>query len=358
MPTLQEPLTLAHGPAWRNRFMLAALTNLQSAEDGVLSDDEYHWLTLRAEGGFGAVSTCAAHVRQRGIGFPGQLGIWDDRHLDGLTRLADKLNQEGAHSIVQLHHAGMRTPHDLIEGKPECPSDNDEFGAKAMPADDVEQLKDDFVTAARRAAKAGFDGVELHAAHGYILGQFLSSEINQRDDHYGGSLENRARILFDLVERVRDVAPADFSLGVRLSPERFGMQLDEVVEVARRLCADGLIDYIDLSLWDVFKTPADAESDEKTLLEFFTELDRRHVKLGGAGKIYNAADAQRALDSGLDFIILGRGAILHHDFPQQVARNPDFKAAELPVTAAHLKKEGLGPDFIDYMRGWDGFVSD
>jgi 2,4-dienoyl-CoA reductase-like NADH-dependent reductase (Old Yellow Enzyme family) len=358
MSCLFDPLELSHGPAWRNRFMLAALTNLQSGADGVMSDDEFNWLTKRAAGGFGAVSTCASHVRERGIGFPGQLGCWSDQHLDGLKRLADRLNAEGAHSIVQLHHAGMRTPHELIDGAPECPSDNEKFGAKALSGDDVERLKDDFLAAAKRAASAGFHGVELHGAHGYILCQFLSPEINQRDDQYGGNAENRSRLLFELVERVRDECPADFSVGVRLSPERFGVQLEDIVEVARRLLAEEQIDYLDMSLWDVFKIPAGAADTDKPLLDYFTELDRGRVRLGAAGKIHSGADALRALNSGLDFVIIGRGGILHHDFPRQVEANPDFVAAALPVSAAQLQKEGLGPAFVDYMRGWEGFVSD
>ena len=357
--SLFAPLALRRGPAWKNRFMLAPLTNLQSGKDGTLSDDEYHWLTKRAEGGFGAVPTCASHVRERGIGFPGQLGCWSDRHLEGLTRLAARINDEGAHSIVQLHHAGMRTPHDLIDGAPECPSDQEKYGAKGLSTDEVEQLKDDFVAAARRAERAGFHGVELHGAHGYIISQFLSPEINHRDDQYGGTAENRARILFDLVERVRDECRADFSLGVRLSPERFGLDLQEIVAVAARLLEEGQIDYLDMSLWDVFKLPHgvdEAGDDPRPLLQYFTELPRGDVRLGAAGNLRSGDDAQRALDAGLDFVIVGRGGILHHDFPQQVQANPHFEHAPLPVSRSHLEAEGLGPAFVDYMSSWDGFV--
>jgi 2,4-dienoyl-CoA reductase-like NADH-dependent reductase (Old Yellow Enzyme family) len=357
MSRLFEPLQLSSGASWRNRFMLAPLTNQQSAADGCLSDDEYQWLGKRAEGGFGVTMTCASHVRERGIGFPGQLGIWSDRHLDGLKRLADKLRSEGSHAVVQLHHAGMRTPHGLIHGAPECPSDNAEFGAKALTTDEVERLKDDFVAAARRAEKAGFDGVELHGAHGYILCQFLSPEVNQREDQYGGSPENRARILFDLVERVRDECRSDFSLGVRLSPERFGVQLDEIVDVAQRLMADALIDYLDMSLWDLFKQPMDESFGDKPLLNYFTELERGGVRLGAAGKISSAADARQAMDSGLDFVVIGRSAILHHDFPRRVQEDPEFVPVALPVSVEHLQKEGLGPAFIEYMSGWKGFVA-
>lgn len=358
MTDLFSPLSMTHGPDWSNRFMLAPLTNQQSHADGTLSDDEYGWLTKRAEGDFGLTMTCASHVRERGIGFPGQLGIWSDAHLEGLTRLASGLNRHGTHSVVQLHHAGMRTPHNLIAGAPECPSDNEEFGAKALTTEQVEALKDDFVAAARRAEQAGFDGVELHGAHGYILCQFLSPEINHRSDQYGGSLENRARILFDLIDRVRAECRPDFSLGVRLSPERFGLRLGEILDVSQQLMRDSKIDYLDMSLWDVFKDPVEEDYQTKPLLDHFTALDRGTVKLGAAGKIQSGADAQAALDRGLDFVVIGRSAILHHDFPKQVQQDAAFKPATLPVSAEHLRKEGLGEPFVDYMRGWKGFVAE
>ena len=128
---LFQPLAFSHGPAMKNRFMLAPLTNLQSHPDGRLSDDEFHWLTLRAKGGFGLTMTCAAHVQRQGQGFPGQLGIFSDDHLPGLTRLATAIKAEGSLAVVQLHHAGMRSPAELIGGQPVCASDNDEFKARA-----------------------------------------------------------------------------------------------------------------------------------------------------------------------------------------------------------------------------------
>ena len=143
----------------KNRFMLAPLTNLQSHADGTLSDDEFRWLTYRAEGGFGMTMTCAAHVQAIGQGFPGQLGIFDDKHLPGLSRLAEALNRTGTHSVVQLHHAGMRSPKEVIGETPVCPSDNEEFGARALTGDEVKEAFDAFVAAAKRAEKAGFHGV-------------------------------------------------------------------------------------------------------------------------------------------------------------------------------------------------------
>jgi 2,4-dienoyl-CoA reductase-like NADH-dependent reductase (Old Yellow Enzyme family) len=353
---LFAPLALAHGPGLKNRFMLAPLTNLQSHEDGRLSDDEFRWLTLRAEGGFGLTMTCAAHVQRQGQGFPGQLGVFADAHVEGLARLAAAIKAQGSLALVQLHHAGMRSPSTLIGGTPVCPSDNAETGARALTLAEVEQLAEDFIAAALRAERAGFDGVEIHGAHGYVISQFLSPEINQRTDRYGGSPENRARLLFDIVAGVRERCRPDFVLAVRLSPERFGLRLAEVRTVAQRLLTGGAIDLLDLSLWDVAKDPEEAEFKGRTLLSYFTELERGATRLGAAGKIMSAEDARHVLEAGADFCVIGRAAILHHDFPRRVQADPGFRAVPLPVTAGYLRQEGLGPAFIGYLGTWKGFV--
>lgn len=356
MTDLFAPLAFARGPGMKNRFMLAPLTNLQSHADGCLSDDEFHWLTLRAQGGFGLTMTCAAHVQAQGQGFPGQLGVFSDTHVEGLTRLAAAIKAQGSLAMMQLHHAGMRAPAKLIGGTPVCPSDNAETGARALSPAEVEQLAEDFVAAALRAERAGFDGVEIHGAHGYVISQFLSPEINQRTDRYGGSPGNRARLLFDIVTGVRARCRPGFVLGVRLSPERFGLKLAEIRAVAQQLLAGGAIDLLDLSLWDVAKEPEEAEFRGRTLLSWFTELERGSTRLGAAGKIMSAEDARRVLAAGADFCVIGRAAILHHDFPLRVQADPGFKAVPLPVTAGYLRNEGLGPAFVGYMATWKGFV--
>ncbi len=358
MTDLHSPLSLARGPAMKNRFMLAPLTNLQSHADGVLSDDEFRWLTKRAEGGFGLTMTCAAHVQAAGQGFPGQLGIFHDRHLPGLTRLASALNAEGTHSVVQLHHAGMRSPKELIGEAPHCPSENEEFGARAMSLDEVKASRDAFIAGAVRAEKAGFHGVELHGAHGYLICQFLSSEVNLRTDAYGGSAENRRRFLDECIDGVRAACGQPFSLGVRLSPERFGMDIGEILRLAESLMLGGKVDYLDMSLWDVFKEPEDAGFKGKSLLQWFSDLPRGECRLGAAGKITTGAHCQRALDDGLDYVVIGRAAILHHDFPEKVAADAGFQPIALPVPEDHLKAEGLGPAFLTYMKTWKGFVAE
>ena len=356
MKSLFDPLKLSRGLAWKNRFMLAPMTNCQSQPDGRLGDDEFHWLCKRAEGGFGLTMTCAATVQKDGVGFPGQLGIYGDEHLEGLTRLAAALKRHGTHAVVQLHHAGMRAPESMTGRAPQCPSDDATSGSKAMSADEVARAIDDFIAAARRAERAGFDGVELHGAHGYLICEFLSPELNRRDDRYGGTPENRSRLLFELIDGVRATCSAHFSLGVRLSPERFGLKLDEIRAVAQRLLSEARIDYLDMSLWDAYKEPEEAAFKGRSLLSYFTELKRGSVALGAAGQINTGADAARALGDGLDFVVVGRSGVLHHDFPARIAADPAFTPTALPVSVEYLKGEGLSPTFIKYMRNWPGFV--
>lgn len=358
MNELLTPLSFTRGPAMKNRFMLAPLTNQQSHADGTLSDEECHWLRMRADGGFGLTMTCAAHVQAVGQGFAGQLGVFGDQHLEGLTRLAEEIRTRDSVSSVQLHHAGMRSPEELIGTQPVSASADEETNARALSTAEVEQLRDDFIAAAVRSERAGFDGVELHGAHGYILCQFLSSATNRRDDQYGGSEENRNRLLLEIIEGIRRDCGADFMLGVRLSPERFGIKLGEARRLAQQLMHEDQIDFLDMSLWDVFKLPNEPEFNDRDLLGWFTDLERGNVRLGAAGKIRTPEDAERALAAGLDWVMLGRAAILHHDFPNKYAQDSRFTPASLPVTADYLRSEGLSDAFVGYMSGWAGFVAD
>jgi len=357
MTALADPLSLPRGGALKNRFVLAPMTNCQSHPDGRLGDQEYDWLIKRAEGGFGLTMTCAATVQKEGQGFPGQLGVYSDDHLEGLTRLAEGIKAHGSHAVVQLHHAGMRSPAELTGRTPQCPSDDAETGAKAMTQDEVRRAIDAFIDAAHRCDRAGFDGVELHGAHGYLIGEFLSPEINRRGDDYGGSLESRSRFLFEAIDGIRAACRRELSLGVRLSPERFGMQLLEARTVAERLMTEAAIDYLDMSLWDCFKEPEDPALQGRSLMSYFTDLDRGSVRLGAAGKIMTGPEAARVLEEGMDFVVIGRAAILHHDFPHRVAANPAFHATATPVTPDYLRREGVSDTFVQYLRNWKDFVT-
>ena len=354
--TSNTPLTFNCGATMPNRFMLAPMTNSQSHEDGTLSNDEYNWLTMRAKGGFGLTMTCACHVQAVGKGFPGQLGIFSDSQIEGHKRLAAGIQKEGSLAVIQLHHAGMRSPEDVIGEQPVCPSEIKKHNARALTLDEVYNLRKDFIDAAIRSQKCGYDGVEVHGAHGYILTQFLSANINKRTDQYGGRLENRARLLFEIVDGIRQACGPQFLLGVRLSPERFGMQLNEVKIVSQQLIDTNQIDFLDISLWDVFKNPEDETYQNKSLLSHFEELDYKHVKWTVAGKINSGEDVQKILNTTVDFVSIGKSGILHHDFPKQVINNPNFEPTPTPVAVSHLKKEGLGDAFVTYMKRWEGFV--
>ena len=323
-----------------NRLMLAPLTNCQSHADGTMS------------------VTCASHVAADGQGFPGQLGIFGDQHLPGITRLAADLNASGTVSYAQLHHAGMRSPAELIRQQPVCPSDDARIGARALTTGEVEQATVDFVAAARRAQIAGFRGVEIHGAHGYLVCQFLSPEINRRTDRYGGSLEHRSRFLFDIVAGIRAECGPDMAIAVRVSSDRFGIVTEEMVEVLEGLVGTGEVDLVDMSLWDVRRTAADGTLEGQSLLDVFACIDRGQVRLGVAGQVHDPADVQEVLDRGVDVAVLGRVGILHHDYPHRLAADPGFRPRRLPAEPGLLTAEGVSPAFLDYLSPrFAGFVA-
>jgi 2,4-dienoyl-CoA reductase-like NADH-dependent reductase (Old Yellow Enzyme family) len=356
MKNLFETVQFKCGQTMKNRFMLAPLTNTQSYEDGTLSDDEFHWLTMRAKGGFGLTMTCASHVQENGKGFPGQLGIFSDKQIEGHTRLASAIKKENSLAVIQLHHAGIRSPKDLVNNDVVGPSKDIETGARALDLNEVHQLRDDFITAAVRAKKSGYNGVEIHGAHGYIICQFLSSKYNLREDIYGGSLENRARLLFEITAGIRTACGPSFLIGIRLSPERFGMRLQEIKTVCEQLVNKFNIDFLDISLWDCFKKPEETEFQDKSLLDHFVSMDFGNVLLTVAGQIRTADDVKKIISSGVDFVTIGRAAILHHDFPKKVLENDAFEPIKLPISKDYLHQEGLSNQFIKYMSRWPDFV--
>jgi 2,4-dienoyl-CoA reductase-like NADH-dependent reductase (Old Yellow Enzyme family) len=356
MSNVSEAVVFKSGLKMKNRFMLAPLTNSQSHDDGRLSDDEFNWLTMRAKGQFGLTMTCAAHVQAIGKGFPGQLGVFSDDHLEGHIRLAKAIKAERSLAVVQLHHAGMRSPVELIDEAPVCPSADEQTGSRALTLAEVEQLRDDFIAGAVRSKEAGYDGVEVHGAHGYIVCQFLSSAYNKRTDNYGGSYANRARLLHEIVAGIRTQCGEDFLVGVRLSPERFGIELAEALQTCQDLIDSDLVDFLDISLWDSFKLPEEEAFQSQSLLSHFADLDRKGVMLTVAGKITTAADVSAVLAANIDFVTIGRAAILHHDYPVKVAADENFVPASLPVSREYLASEGLSETFIKYMSGWKGFV--
>ena len=145
---------------------------------------------------------------------------------------------------------------------------------------------------------------------------------------------------------------------MRLSPERFGVKLMEIREVAARLMQDAHVDYLDMSIWDVRKEPEEAAHAGRSLMSWFTDLDRGDTRLGVAGKVAQPADAHHCLDHGADFVLIGRAAVLHHDWPTRALADTNFQPIATPVSADYLHAEGLGPAMVTYMRRWKNFVID
>jgi 2,4-dienoyl-CoA reductase-like NADH-dependent reductase (Old Yellow Enzyme family) len=353
------PLTLRGGARARNRVALAPLTNQQSHADGSLSDDEFRWLTRRSQGGFGVVSTCAAHVTLDGHAWDGELGVYDDHLLPGLTRLAAAIRADGALSLVQLFHGGARASEALVGARPwsavELP--DDPAHPRRGTVDDIARVLTAFRDAAVRSHRAGFDGVELHGAHGYLLCQFLS-RLNTRDDGWGGDLAGRARLLREATRAVRAAVPAPFVLGVRISPEDWGnakgLDLDESLTLAGWLAEDG-IDYLHLSLWTASNNTTKRPAEHPVPL--FRRALPRDVSIFVAGKVWTRAEAEALLEKGADVVALGRAGIANPDWPARAADRA-WEPKRPPLTAAELLDRGLSEGFVKYMRNWKGFVAD
>lgn len=183
--------------------------------------------------------------------------------------------------------------------------------------------------------EAGFDGVEVHGAHGFLLAQFLDQR-NQRSDGYGGTLEHRMRALVEVLAGIRSATGDGFQVGIRLSPEAKGSPLGEGREVARQILSGGVVDFVDMSLRDFYATPHYG-GDDSLLIDTFTDLPRGDTVLSVTGHVLSADDAAWCLAKGADVVGIGTVAILHHDFAHRAL---------------------AGPAFMDYLAAdWDDLVA-
>ena len=358
---LLQPLVFRNGARTGNRAWLAPMTNRQSHPDGSLSDEELAWLEMRARGGFGVVETCAAHVALDGQRWPGALGVYEDRVLPGLRRLAAMFSREGGLGVVQLFHGGLRSPRSLTGSTPWSASAYVAAGAeraRAATDEDIARVIGQFRNAAVRSSVAGLAGVELHGAHGFLFGQFLSAKINTRSDRWGGSLEGRALLLRETARAVRGATPGGFLVGVRLSPEdhgnAMGLDLDESLQVARWLAEDG-VDFVHLSLWDASLNTQ--KRPDQHPLPLFRRALPREVVLVAAGGVWTLEEAEAVLKKGADAVAIGRAAIANPDWAAKVT-TPGWQPRRPPLTVPELRERGLSDRFAAYMRNWAGFVAD
>ncbi|WP_461208942.1 NADH:flavin oxidoreductase [Desulfocurvus sp. DL9XJH121] len=258
MSKLFDPLRI--GPLeLPNRFLRSATWEGMAEIDGSSTTGLDALMAKLAKGGVGLIITGHAYVSPEGQGSPRQLGIHDDAMIPGLKRMTGRTHEAGGLICCQLAHGGMRALEKVTGLRPLGPSGSDAYGnersCRAMDAGDIEGVVRAFGLAAARAREAGFDAVQLHAAHGYLISQFLSGIFNLREDEYGGARENRERLLMEIYAAVREAAGPDFPVLVKINAHDYMFDkfktvtpydAEDMVSACSRLAEAG-VDAVELS---------------------------------------------------------------------------------------------------------------
>jgi 2,4-dienoyl-CoA reductase-like NADH-dependent reductase (Old Yellow Enzyme family) len=364
--TLLAPFTLGDGIVLRNRIAMAPMTTWAGNDDGTVSDEEEAYYRLRVKD-VGLVITGCTHVQENGIGFTDEFAAYDDKFVPSLKRLASAAKSGGAPAILQMFHAGVKTSPDLVSDIVAASAVSGDAGPsapaivpRALTDAEVDDVVQAFGEATRRAIEAGFDGVELHGAHGFLLQNFLSPHFNQRTDRWGGSLENRMRFPLAVVAAVRgaiaDHATRPFLLGYRITvdePHDDGLRIAEALTLVSRLIDAGL-DYLHVSLPDALEArPVDAP-DGPTIIEIVQgHLDGR-IPLIAAGQIRTPEQADQAIAAGLSLVAVGQGLVMNPDWVRHAcgdASEPvalDIAASDVPRLAIPSKLWSV----IESTTGW------
>jgi 2,4-dienoyl-CoA reductase-like NADH-dependent reductase (Old Yellow Enzyme family) len=346
-PLLFQPFTLREITC-KNRIVVAPM-HQYAAIAGFVTDWHLMNIGRYAAGGAGVVFVESTKVERRGCGTVGDLGLWDDKFIPGMARLVDFIRSHNAVPALQLGHSGRKARRfrpweggapltktaaisegvddwdawDLVAPSAVPAPGKDEPTARALTLDDVQTLVERWVAAARRADQAGFDILEIHAAHGYLLHQFLSPLANARNDQYGGSEENRMRIVIEIAKAIRAVWPASKPLFVRLSVEDdagFGPQ--ESVNLARALKPCG-VDVIDCSSGGMMGRPVEGTGpvDYGYQVPYAAQLrNEAQIATMAVGLIVHADQAEEILRSGkADLIALARELLYNPNWPMDAA---------------------------------------
>lgn len=349
MAYLFQPLPLRSLTA-RNRIAVSPMCQY-SSEDGFSNDWHLVHLGSRAVGGAGIVFTEATAVSPEGRISYADLGIWKDEHIEGLARITAFLRAQGALAGIQLAHAGRKASVARPwEGGRQIPGGEkswETLGPSAIPfnegdrppraatAEDLEKVKNDFRSAAQRALQAGFQIIEIHAAHGYLLHSFHSPVANHRNDAYGGAFENRIRLTLEVVATVREIWPEELPLFVRISatdwlPDRPSWTIDQSVELARELKKRG-VDLLDASSGGLHPDQQiEVGAGYQTL--FAARIRRESgIATGAVGMITSPAQAETIVRTGqADLVLLAREFLRTPYFPFQAAADLHDKTFEWP----------------------------
>lgn len=329
-----SPLTFKNGLELKNRLVMAPMTHYSSNPDGTVSDEEISYYARRSKG-VGMVITATTYVTPNGKGFPNQFSAVEDGMIPSLSKLAKGIQNEGAKAILQIFHGGKMCPPSLIPdgdvvSASNIPANSEAAEPRPLKESEIEEIIEAFGETTRRAIEAGYDGVEIHGANGYLIQQFFSPFSNRRDDRFGGSLEKRMAFPLAVIEKVKSVvaehADASFIVGYRFSPEEPetpGITMDETLQFVDVL-ADKQLDYLHVSLMDFFsKARRGVEDLNKTRISYLLETIDNRVPLIGVGSIYTAEDARKAFNTGIPLLAIGREIIIDPDWVEKVAEGRD-----------------------------------
>ncbi|WP_337860043.1 NADH:flavin oxidoreductase [Ferroplasma sp.] len=309
----------------KNRFVMAPMISNLCNPDGTTNDNHIRYLEERARGGFGLIITEYAYVDEyNGKGSPNEMGIFSREQLPKLSRLTERIHSAGSKIFVQLVHAGGKANPRFNSGNIFAPSSVDYIGIvpNEMGKDDIKRVEDRFVNAAELAYRSGFDGIELHGAHGYLLQEFISPALNKRNDEYGGTVENRIRIINEISEKIR--TRIDLPVGIRLSlyeDDVDGYSADYGIEIASKLKN---IDYIHFSAGR-FAPPGSSASFYYENVHIGSKLRKKLDKTTMlVGSIESINDVEKALKIS-DFVVLGRQALADPYTPLKMRINIPYR---------------------------------
>ena len=323
----------------RNRITMSPMCQY-SAENGVAGDWHFQHLCARAVGGAGIVFTESVAIEPRGLITSHCLGLWNDEQRDAYARITKFVKEAGAVPAIQLSHAGRKgaVGRPWEGGKPLTKEQGAwpliapsalAFGAgyqvpTAMDADTIAKTIELYAIAARRAREAGFQLIEVHAAHGYIAHEFLSPLANQRTDRYGGSFENRTRFLLEAIAAVRSEWPDDMPLFVRISATDWvegGWDLESSVQLAQALKATGKVDLIDCSSGGLVQKQKPVIHPGYQVPFAAAVRSRAGIATSAVGMIYSPDMAEQIVANGqADMVSLGRAMLIDPYWPQRAAK--------------------------------------
>jgi 2,4-dienoyl-CoA reductase-like NADH-dependent reductase (Old Yellow Enzyme family) len=317
MSKLFEPNKI-NGMPLSNRFVRSATWEGMASAEGACTPELTAAYTELAKGGVGLIITGHTYVRPDGKGTPRQLGLYNDNLIEPLHKMTRAIHDFDSRIAVELSHAGILADEKLTGQAPLFLSRVDGFGqsgGRQMTADDIQEIIAAFAQAARRAKDSGFDAVQIHAAHGFLMNQFLSPAFNKRDDGYGGAIENRARAIMETLREIRTAVGSQFPVLIKLNSQDFvdeGLSLEDSLRAALMLQEEG-IDAIELSggtvvTGDHCRKDIDTEDKEayfQTAAKAFKE--KLQVPLILVGGIRSFQLCQRLVDEGYcDYVAMSR----------------------------------------------------